>query len=356
MTEMTTHERVTRILSHQEADRCPLTDDPWVATIERWQREGMPKDVSFADYFGLDRVVSIGADNSPRLPVQVIHETDEWVEQTTEWGARIRNWKHAGGVPEFLDFTIKDPDTWRVVKPRMTPDRDRVNWARLEREYATWREQGAWIVASGWFGFDVLHAWAVGTERVLTAMVEQPEWIVEMINHWLDVQLSLFDMVWEAGYHFDMLYWPDDMGYKGHQFFSPAMYRALVKPTHQRACEWAHAKGVKTQLHSCGYVAPFIPDLLEAGIDMLNPLEVKAGMDPVALKAQYGDRLCVRGGLNAVLFDTPEKLWEEMRQVIPAVKANGGYWISSDHSVPQSVSLETFREFVRLGKELGEYA
>ena len=112
---------------------------------------------------------------------------------------------------------------------------------------------------------------------------------------------------------------------------------------------------MKTYLHSCGCVAPFIPDFLEAGVDMLNPLEVKAGMDPVALKAQYGDVLCFNGGLNAVLFTEPEKLWEEMRHVIPAMKKNGGYWVSSDHSVPQSVSLETFREFVRLAKELGAY-
>jgi uroporphyrinogen decarboxylase len=133
------------------------------------------------------------------------------------------------------------------------------------------------------------------------------------------------------------------------------MYRELVKPVHQRAAEWAHAKGVKVRLHSCGYVAPFIPDLIDAGIDVLNPLEVKAGMDPVALKRQYGDQLCLHGGLNAVLFERPEELWEQMRQVIPAMKENGGYWISSDHSVPESVSLETFREFVRLGKELGSY-
>jgi uroporphyrinogen decarboxylase len=94
---------------------------------------------------------------------------------------------------------------------------------------------------------------------------------------------------------------------------------------------------------------------VDAGIDVLNPLEVKAGLDPAALKQQWGDRLSFHGGLNAVLFDHPDQLWEEMRRIIPTMKRHGGYWVSSDHSVPQSVSLETFREFVRLGKELGSY-
>ncbi len=307
------------------------------------------------DYFGLDNCVGFSADNSPRYPQETLEETDEWAIRTTSWGATAKHWKHAGGVPEFLDFKIKDPDSWREAKARMKPDPDRINWERLEQNYVTWRKEGAWISGGLWFGFDVIHSWAVGTERLLVAMVEQPEWVSEMFHHWLDVHIALLDMIWEAGYHFDAVSWPDDMGYKNSQFFSPRMYRELLKPVHRKAVEWAHAKGAKVHLHSCGYVAPFIPDLIEIGIDMLNPLEVKAGMDPVALKAQYGDRLAFQGGINAVLFDQPAELEAEMHRVIPVMKQGGGYWISSDHSVPQSVSLEDFRRFVALAKELGSY-
>jgi uroporphyrinogen decarboxylase len=352
---LTSHERITRMFDHKEADRVPVNDGPWQSTIERWQREGMPTDVAIDDYFGMDKVVGIGADNSPRLPAHVIEETDEWVKQTTSWGATLRNWKHAGGVPEFLDFTIKDPASWAQVKERMTPDRDRVDWDYLARNYKSWREQGAWIDAGLWFGFDVTHAWIVGTERILMAMVEQPEWVVDMFTHELEVQLALFDMVWEAGYHFDGITWPDDMGYKYNTFFSLATYRNLLKPVHKKACDWARAKGVRTHLHSCGCITPFIPDLIDAGIEMLNPLEVKAGINPVELKRIFGDRLAFHGGLNAVLFNEPQQLWNEMHAVIPRMKENGGYWISSDHSVPDSVSLDMFREFMALAKKLGSY-
>lgn len=355
MAAMTTFERMKAMYEHREADRVPVTDSPWGSTVERWHREGLPEGVSFARYFDLDNIVGIGVDNSPRYPAQVIEETEDYTITTTAWGATLKNWRHTGGVPEFLDFTIKDPDSWADAKARMQPTRDRVNWDHLKSEYPKWRESGAWISAGMWFGFDVTHSWAVGTERVLMAMVEQPEWIMDMFNHFLDVDIALLDMVWEEGYHFDEIRWPDDMGYKLTPFFSPNMYREILKPVHKRACDWAHAKGVRTHLHSCGFVKPLIPDLIDAGIEMLNPIEVKAGMDPVALKAEYGDKLGFHGGLNAVLFDKPEELFQEMRKVIPTMKKDGGYMISSDHSVPETVSLEQFGEFVRLAKELGSY-
>ena len=285
----------------------------------------------------------------------MLEEKDEYTISTSPWGVTFRNWKHTGGVPEFLDFTIKDPDSWADAKARMQPGRDRVNWDYLKANYPKWREQGAWISAAFWFGFDVTHSWAVGTERLLITMAEQPEWVADMFNTYLDLDLALFDMVWEEGYHFDEINWPDDMGYKNKPFFSTRMYRELLKPVHKRAADWAHAKGVKVRLHSCGFIKPLIPDLIDIGIEMLNPVEVKAGMDPIALKEEFGDRLGFHGGLNAVLYNKPEALWEEMRRVIPVMKHGGGYIISSDHSVPETVSLEQFGQFVRLAKKLGSY-
>ena len=353
--EMTTYERLTRMYAHKEADRVPITDGPWGSTIERWRKEGMPKDMDFADYFGLDKLRAIHADNSPRYPEQTIEETEEYRVWKTKWGATLKTWKHSGGVPEFLDFTIVSPDTWADAKKRMTPDRDRIDWENLKKNYKKWRDNGDWVTTYFWFGFDVTHSWTVGTERLLMALITDPEWCVDMFNHFLDVDIALYEMVWDAGYKFDEVHWPDDMGYKGHQFFSLKMYRELLKPVHKRACDWAHSKGIKTRLHSCGDVRPMIPDLIEIGIDMLNPLEVKAGMDPIVLKKQYGDKLAFHGGLNAVLYETPEKMWEEMKRVVPVMKKNGGYMLSSDHSVPQNVSLEEFRQFVELGKKLGSY-
>lgn len=86
MAELTTHERVKRMYEHRQADRVPITDSPWGATIERWHREGMPEDADFAEFFGLDRFAYIGVDNSPRYPGKVVEETEEYIIVTSPWG------------------------------------------------------------------------------------------------------------------------------------------------------------------------------------------------------------------------------------------------------------------------------
>ena len=355
MSELTSKERFTRMYEHRDADRVPIIDSPWGATIERWQREGMPKNMDYTNFFGLDKTVGIGVDNSPQFEARTIDETDEYITRTSSWGATLRTWKHAASTPEFLDFTIKDPDSWKKTKERITPSENRINWKNLEKNFKNWQESGAWISAGLWFGFDVTHSWIVGTERLLLALIENPEWCKDMFSHLLETHLTLLDMVWDAGYKFDCISWPDDMGYKGTQFFSVDMYRNLVKPFHKRAIDWAHAKGIKAHLHSCGDVNPLIPELLDIGLDALNPLEVKAGMNPLQLKKDYGDKLVLHGGVNAVLWDNPEAIKAEMESVIPKLKENGGYIFSSDHSVPSSVSLEDFKNIVEYAKKLGKY-
>ncbi len=103
---MNTHERMKRMYEHREADRVPIVDYPWNATIARWHSEGMPEGVDFVDYFGLDHMPTISVDNSPRFPEQIVEETEEYVIEKTAWGATLKNWKHIASTPEFLDFTI----------------------------------------------------------------------------------------------------------------------------------------------------------------------------------------------------------------------------------------------------------
>jgi uroporphyrinogen decarboxylase len=355
MAQMTSHERFRRVFAHEAPDRVPIIDDPWGATIERWRREGMPADVGYVDYFGLDRVAAVGLDNSPRFPVEVVEETEEYRIHRTAWGATLKDWKHAASTPEFLDFTLVDRDAWEHARTRMQPDDDRIDWSRLEHDAPRWEAEGWWVQAGLWFGFDVTHSWMVGTERLLMALVEEPEWCRSMFEAQLDLDLALLQKILDRGYRIDAVRWPDDMGYKHNQFFSVDTYRRLLKPYHQRAIDWAHERGIVAHLHSCGDVNPFVPELASIGLDALNPLEVKAGMDVVALKREWGDRLVLHGGINAVLWDRPEEIRAEIERVLPVVKEGGGYIFSSDHSVPSSVGLDDFRGIVEHARRLGSY-
>jgi len=351
--EMTTRERITRMYEHREADRAPIVDTPWASTIARWEREGMPSGADWAEYLGADCIRAIFPDNSPRFPMQMIEMTNEYRTYTTTWGATRKDWLTTG-AQGYLDYTITDPDAWAKAKEQMQPSRDRIDWNFLKREYARWRERGDWITGVLWFGFEVTYSHMVG-DALFLAMIDRPDWVVDMVDTMLDSSIALLEMAWDEGYHFDGVMWYNDMGYKHAQFMSVQMYRDLFKAADRRAAEWAHSLGLKTYYHSCGDITPLVPELIDAGVDMLNPLEVKAGMDPLTLKAQYGDKLAFHGGLNATCYDQPEDMWAEMEQVIPAMKENGGYMIGTDHSVPNSVGLEQYREFMARAKKLGSY-
>ena len=356
MGEVTTRERLQRLLEHGEPDRVAIWEAPWPSTIARWREEGMG-DADYIDFFDLDRIILIyGIDNSPRFPAETIEETDEYRIYKTSWGATQKSLKRSASVPAVLDVSIRTRDDWFSLKDRMQYDDDRVPWGRLKSNWATWREQGAWIMPSGFFGFDVTHSFMVGTAECLIALIEDPEWITDMWDTQQDLHLRIFDRMWEAGYEFDGLRWPDDMGYKLSQFFSLDMYRDLLKPIHQRAIDWAHAKGIPAYLHSCGDVRPFIPDLVDMGLDMLNPLEVKAGVDPVAVKEEFGDRLMLHGGFNALDWDDIGKMEANVRENLPRLMKAGGYIFATDHTTPSNVSLEDFRHIVNVVKDVGSYA
>ena len=278
----------------------------------------MPAGVDWCDYFDVDKLGVMNIDISPRYPEVTLEETDRYAIRTSPWGVTMKHFKEEDSTPEFLDYKITTPETWEEAKKRMTLTDDRIPWDSLRQNYGKWRAEGRWIRGVFWFGFDVAHSWMMGTENMLVAMIEEPEFVQDIFDTYLSHTIALFDRIWDAGYHFDEMFWYDDMGYKGTTFFSPRMYRELLQPYHTRAVKWAHDHGTYAQLHSCGDVMTLLPDIVATGVDALNPLEVKAGMDVFDIKRRYGDRLTLHGG---IIF-------------------------SSDHSIPNSVSLDNMKRIV----------
>ena len=352
---MNSYERIKRMYEHREADRIPIIDEPWQGTIRRWRREGMPEGVDWCDYFDVDKVGVINVDISPRVEEKILEDTPRYYIATSPWGVTMKHFKEEDSTPEFLDFTVVDEASWQKAKARMTLEDDRIPWQMLRDNYDKCRAEGRWIRGVFWFGFDVTHSWMMGTENLLIDMMEEPELVEDMFATYLDRSEKLFQRIWDAGYRFDEMFWYDDMGYKGTTFFSPNTYRTLLQPYHTRAVKWAHDHGIYAQLHSCGDVHTLLPDIVATGVDALNPLEVKAGMDAIQIKKDWGDRLTLRGGINAVLWNDADKIIAEIDHKVPILKGNGGFIFSSDHSIPNSVSLEHMKRIVEEVKRVGRY-
>ena len=356
MKPMTTRERMLRIYQKKEIDRVPMIDSPWAGTLRRWQEEGLPAGVDWQDYFDFDKVARIRPDNSPRHPARIIEKTDRYVVETTPWGQTWRNFNVPDSTPEALSFYYSTPERWEEAKARMLTDyEDRIPWDTLKNNYDKWRAEGRFLQLIVWFGFDVTHSRMVGTENMLIAMYEDPDWVTDMFETYLTTSLNQCQKILDAGYQFDGIIWYDDMGYKGAPFFSPTLYRELLMPYHKRAVDWAHERGLYTELHSCGFIEPLLPDVVSTGVEMLNPLEVKAGMDPARLKKLYGDKLAFHGGINAQIWDKPALVRAEMERIIPMMKEGGGYVFASDHTIPNSVSFEDMKMISELAHKLGTY-
>ncbi len=354
--ELTSRERILRAYRRQEIDRIAMVDKPWRGTLRRWYREGLPQGVEWQDYFGFDRVIQIRPDNSPRFEKRVLEQTERYRIETTHWGQTRRVFNELDSTPEVLENYYDTPEKWQEAKAKMLEyHEDRIPWDYLKENAPLWKVRGDFRQLVLWFGFDVAHSCMIGTETVLVGMYEDPDWFEDVVDTYLTTALDLAQRILDAGYEFDGILWYDDMGYKGTSFFSAEMYRELLQPYHKKAVEWAHERGLVAELHSCGYIEKLLPDILETGVDLLNPLEVKAGMDPSRLKNLYGDKLAFRGGINAQLWDQMDLVKAEMERIIPVMKEGGGYIFASDHSIPNSVSFANMTEITALAKKLGCY-
>lgn len=144
-----------------------------------------------------------------------------------------------------------------------------------------------------------------------------------------------------------------DFGTQRGPFISPQMYRDLYKPFQKAVNDKIHKLTKwKIFIHSCGSIYPLIPDLIDAGFDVLNPVQCSAAdMDPVRLKKEFGDLLIFWGGgvdtQQTLPFGTPEEVYRQVRERIDLFSRNGGYVFNSIHNVQSNVPTENLLAMFR---------
>ena len=166
-------------------------------------------------------------------------------------------------------------------------------------------------------------------------MALDPECGDQMGRTYADMCIGMWEILFEREGLPDGIWFFEDMGFKNRPFMSPEMYRELVMPFHRRTIDFAHAHGLPVIMHSCGFVEPLLPGVVDAGFDCLPAMEVTAGM---ALQRSRRD------GIR-----------RELESKIPAVMRNNGFILHSDHSIPESAEYDTYRYFQDVGLKLGTY-
>jgi len=357
---MTSIERMVDTLERKPVDQTPIAVSPWGVTVERWRKEGhIGENEDVTEHFGQDLRSGGWLNSTADLDFEpkVLEETDETVLTLDGNGAMLRRHKLHDSTPEHVDFTVKDRAGWEEhIKPHLLSyDARRVPFDGYRDAKAYAAEKQRFYCWAGVAPFEQIHP-VCGHEYMLMGMALDPDWVKDMVMTFADLTIMHLEELFSQHGKPDGFFFYEDMGFKHRPFMSPAMYGEIVQPGHAKLFDYAHSNGCKVIVHSCGYVEPLVPGLIEAGMDCLQAMEVKAGMDLPTLFQRFGDRISFFGGVDVrTLISNDRALIDaEMdAKILPVVQGGGGYILHSDHSEPPEIDYETMRYFVERGRTLG---
>jgi len=358
---MTGKERITNILQRKPVDRIGIYEHYWEDTLAGWSGKGhLKEDQDLNDHFGHDMqrnyfYFNMTADLD--FVPEILEETEETILTRDGNGALLRRHKLHDTTPEHVDFLVKDRAAWEeYIKPLLMPEPRRINFEEYRRQKLAAAAAGRFFCWSGPNVFELMHPVA-GHEYMLMGMALDPDWIRDMVKTYSELTINLMEILFEQEGYPDGIWFYEDMGYKEHPFMSLNMYLELIQPGHFRTIGYAKSKGLPVIMHSCGFIEPLLPGMIEAGIDCLQVLEVKAGMDPLRVHRDYGHCLSLMGGIDVrVLYSNNKELIDrELESKIPIMKKGFGFVLHSDHSIPNNVEYDTYGYFLERGIELGSY-
>jgi uroporphyrinogen decarboxylase len=270
---------------------------------------------------------------------------------TDEWGIGWKNWPYetrfgSGFYTEIVGHPLADA---RALDSYCPPDPHRPELYREAERLIACFKRDYWIV-----GVTVTTifetAWALrGLERMLMDFVEDPDLADRLLEIPFRFHLAAASRLVEMGV--DMIWTGDDVGAQQRMLIAPSTWRRFLKP---RMAEFVATlkrinPDVKVAYHSDGNIEPIIPELIEIGVDVLNPVQ-PASMDPARLKRLYGDKLCFWGTIDeqrTLPFGTPQEVRAEILGRLETVGRSGGLILAPTHHVQLDTPLENFWAMVR---------
>ncbi len=357
---MTGIERISRQLNHQSVDRIAVSEEFWTWTASKWIADGKMKEGETpVNHFNLDldKLWTFKYALHPEFEPEILEEDEDTKLIKDGNNALLRVHKKHASTPEHIGYAVANREDWeKLAKPFLKPDRNRIKWDEYRKRKAAAAENNRFFCWSGIPIFECIHP-ICGHENLLMGMALDPDWIVEMADAYTQLNIDLMEILFAEAGQPDGIWFYEDMGFRGRPFMSPEMYRELIMPGHKRLNDYVHSRGMKVIMHSCGFVEPLLPDMIASGIDCLEAIEVKAGMDLLRIYKNFGDKIALMGGLDVrpIAGNDLEGIRRELESKIPFVKQNYGFILHSDHSIPESTEYDSYRYFLELGLKLGTY-
>lgn len=360
MEMMTSKERMINILKRLPVDRIGVFEHFWGDTQRIWAEKGwIHPNEDLIDHFNLDMQTSWTFNMVADLDFvpQTIEEDAEKILVRDGNGALLRRHKLHDSTPEHVDFLVKERKDWEQhIKPLLKPDRRRINFEGYRAAKKQAAAKNRFFAWSGVNVFELMHP-VCGHEYMLMGMALDPDWIKDMVETYSQLTLDLQEILFSEEGEPDGIWYYEDLGFKGRPFMSPNMYHEIIQPGHTKTFAYAHSRKLPVIVHSCGMVESLVPAMMQAGMDCLQVIEIKAGMDLLRLYKNFGKQLSFMGGIDIrTVYTNDRKIIDaELESKIPTVMKNFGYCLHSDHSIPNTVNHDTFHYFIQKGLELGTY-
>jgi uroporphyrinogen decarboxylase len=346
----------------------PVSDNPWGDTLRKWIAQGYPKDekdkpVNPVDHFHFDIGGMAGFDWIAQTGVrEVLDETAEWKVVRDGNGAAFKWWKDKSGTPEHVAFLMTSREVWeRDYKPhlvgsarrRLPPEKIEQAKKDLDRN----RQKGR-SVRSGLRGLWENMRGAFGDECLYENMILDPAWIRDYCRTYTDLYQEASTLLYDQAGKPDAVWFYDDFGYKFTTFCAPALYGELIFPFYHELVAFCHRMDLPVVLHTCGYTESIMDLVVEAGFDGVNPMEVKAGNDPLRMARKWGDRIGFVGGLDARVLESHDRalIRKEVGALIEGMKGCGaGFVFGSDHSLSTLIDYQDFLYALEVYREKRNY-
>ena len=374
---LTSRERVLCALNHEEPDRVPIffgTSGATTMLAPAYERLkaylGIQREPKLwwraLQYVLIDEdvMVRFGSDGRPLIagpvpsPVEQVLSEDEIADS---WGI---HWQHRPGVPyyEIIEPPLRDAtldDLARYPWPQVAhPSR----FAGLKAKAKAIQEAGYAVVAlSGVSVFETCYMLR-GVENWLTDLAANPDFALALLRQVADLQKAAACRMMEAaGEYIDVVITGDDLGSQKAPLISPKMYRRMIKPIHAELLSAIKSRTkAKIFYHSDGNIYSLLGDLIEVGIELLNPVQVSAGDmgDTARLKREFGDRLSFCGAIDTqqvLPYGTPDDVRREVRRRIKDLGPGGGYIVAAVHCLQPDVPPENVVAMLEEAQQAGRY-
>jgi uroporphyrinogen decarboxylase len=367
---MNHRERVIQSLNHKEPDRIPIDLGATIVSsivrqsyIELKRYLGLPfEPIKMLDYvqqlpyvdegllerFGVDfRMVQLPAATTPGVD---IFEEGEYYAFIDRWGSKLHMPKNGGLYFDWVDFPIKEASMAALDNYNWPqPDTIEVNRQLGQQAKTLYETTDAALVGSALIGGGLFEqpARVMGLQNFLMALLSEPAFADRLMENITDIYIESCSRYLEyVGPYIQVFtYWDDLAGQNG-WLISPEIYRKLVKPKQKRLVEAIKKKtGARLFFHCCGAARGLIPDLIEIGFDILNPVQVSAkGMNTRELKREFGGDIVFWGGgidtQQILPFGTPQDVIDEVKRRIDDLAPGGGFIFSAVHNIQAFVPPE----------------